>query len=403
VISTSQPALFSLTVILLSGSEVILNQLLNSVMRNLRNIYNDSISIHLLRKMNNQLNLVPSSLDPPFSHFEQQTDLRSAFQKDKLQSKLVVLSGKRVFFRSDFSKETIPLQELGDLSSSSEIPYRLREINCSSRERTVVGIDSSCALIGETDDGAIYAGRVAIVYASRSKIIKYCRAGPIIFYLDPSTLQEELGTHFPSKAVRLVLYDRTIAERLIRIRLERMAQIEVSKNCSDIILLVDGSLRSSILEPKCLALKDLERCCEENFNQLLGISKTTSLRFISRPASALLLLPKSQVYVEITDSVRALYPGIESRVLLSKFSSNSQVFRVDFSYKNSENEGQVLSDLIFNDLLFRGYPETLRLAHHLSVFHNSMVSFVRSYLSSKCGIIQVPSDDLRATILGRLV
>ena len=264
--------------------------------------------------MNNQLNLVPPSRDPSFSPFiEQQIDLKSAFQKDKLQSKLITLSGKRVFFRSDFSKESIPLQEPGNLSSSSGIPYQVRDIKCSSRERMVVGIDSSCALIGETDDGAIYAGRVAIVYASRSKIIKYCRAGPIIFYLDPSTLQTELGTHISAKIIRLVLYDRTIAERLIRTQLERMAQIEVCKTCSDIILLVDGSLRSSILEQKCLTLRDLERCCEENFNQLLGISKTTSIKFISKTASALQSLPKSQVYIEITDSIRALFPGIESR------------------------------------------------------------------------------------------
>ena len=291
--------------------------------------------------MNNQLNLIPPSSDsalPPF--VEQQIDLKSAFQKDRLQSKLVSLSGKRVFFRSDFSKESIPLQEPGTLSSSDGIPYQVKEIKCSSRERMVVGIDSSCALIGETEDGAIYAGRVAIVYASRSKIIKYCRAGPIIFYLDPSTLHSELGAHISPKIVRLVLYDRIIAERLIRTQLERMAQIEVCKTCSDIILLVDGSLRSSILEQKCLSLRDLEHCCEENFNQLLGISKATSLKFISKTASALQSLPRSQIYIEITDSIRALFPSIESRVLLSKFSSNSQVFRVDFSYKNAEDEAQ---------------------------------------------------------------
>ena len=354
--------------------------------------------------MNNQLNLVPPSSETTFPPFvEQQIDLNSTFQKEKLQSKLTTLSGKRVFFRSDFSKESIPLQDLGGLSSSAGIPYPIKEIKCSSRERLVVGIDSSCALIGETEDGSIYAGRVAVVYASRSKIIKYCRAGPIIFYLEPSTLQAELGPHISPKIVRMVLYDKTIAERLIRTQLERMAQIEVCKTCSDIVMIVDGSLRSSILEPRSLTLKDLERSCEENFNQLLGISKATSLKFISKTASALQSVPRAQVYIEITDSIRALIPGVESRVLLSKFSSNSQVFRIDYSYKNVEDEAQVLSDLKYNDLLFRGYPETLRLAHHLSVFDNSTISSVRSYLSSRCGIVQVPSDDLRATILGKLV
>jgi len=354
--------------------------------------------------MNNQLNLLPPSVDSDVpSSFAQKIDLNIAFQKDKLQSKLISLSGKRVFFRSDFSKESIPFVDSNPLSTSCMIPYQVRELKSSSRERLIVGVDSSCALIGETEDGAIYAGRVAIVYASRSAIIKYCRAGPIIFYLDPSTLQSELGAHISPKVVRLVLYDRSIAERLIRTQLERVAQAEVCKSCSDTILLVDGSLRSSILEPRSLTLRDLEHLCEENFNQLLGISKATSFKFISKTASSLQSLSQSQIFVDLTDSIRALIPGVESRVLIAKFSSNSQVFRVDFSYRNTEDELQVLSDLKYNDLFFRGYPETLRLAHHLSVFDSATISSVRSYLSSKCGIIQVPSDDLRSTILGKLV
>ncbi|HZW56155.1 MAG TPA: DNA double-strand break repair nuclease NurA [Nitrososphaerales archaeon] len=354
--------------------------------------------------MNNQLSIIPASSESQFE--ERSFDLNLAlFGKEKLQSRLSSLSGKKVFFRSDFSKETIPLHSPADASlAGSAMPYQVKEIISSSpRHRLVVGVDSSCALIGETDEGAIYAGRVAVVYASRSKVIKYCRAGPIIFYLDPTTIRAELGPEAYGKVARLILHDRTLAERFIRTQLERSAQLEASKICSDSLILVDGSLRSSILEPKSHDLKQLERTSEENFNQLVGISKASSVKFLAKTATTLQSLRKGGVFIDVTESVRALIPSIQCRVLLAKFNQNSQVFRVDFSYQNAEDESQVLCDLKFNDIMFRGYPETLRLAHHLSVFDASTVSSVRSYLSSKCGIIHVPSDDLRATILGRLV
>ncbi|MHB8567812.1 MAG: DNA double-strand break repair nuclease NurA [Nitrososphaerales archaeon] len=316
---------------------------------------------------------------------------------------MTTLSGKKVFFRSDFSKDVIPLQNLENMIESWPFPYELKELSQCPRERLIVAVDSSCVLIGETEDGAIYAGRVSIVYGSKSKAIRYCRAGPIIFYLDSKAIQADLGLYVSAKVTRLIMNDRTLAERFIRLRLERVAQIEASKLWSDSIILVDGALKSSILEPKGLSLKELERTAEDNFNQILGISKATSIRFISRTASVLQSSNRSSVYLDITEGIRALIPSIESRVLLAKFSNNCPVFRVDSSYKNAEDESQIFSDLKYNDLLFRGYPETLRLAHHLSVFDASTVSSVRGYLSSKYGVVQIPSDDLRAMILGRLV
>jgi hypothetical protein len=37
------------------------------------------------------------------------------------------------------------------------------------------------------------------------------------------------------------------------------------------------------------------------------------------------------------------------------------------------------------------------------VFDSSTISSIRSYLSRKYRLINIPSDDLRATILGKLV
>jgi hypothetical protein len=344
-----------------------------------------------MRMMNNQLNIIPSNR------------LEDEFSKAVLVSRLGGLSGKRVMFRTDFSKETLPLQSLSAQTSryQSYLPQSFADTHC---DRVVASVDSSCALIGETEDGAIYAGRVATVLSSKGSILKYMRAGPIIFYLDPSTVQANLGSYLQRRVLNLVLQDRSVAERFIRVQLERKAQIQASQMLNDAIIVVDGALKSTVLEQNGATLKAVQDSCVENSNQLIGMSKASSLRMISNGAAILQTYPKSQVFLDITESVRALLPNFGSnKITVAKFSLNCPVFRVDFSRTNTEDEAQLFSDLKHNDIFFRGYPETLRLAHHLSVFDAATISSVRGYLARQYGLIAIPSDDLRSTVLGKFV
>jgi hypothetical protein len=344
--------------------------------------------------MNNQLSLVPT-----VGLLHNLVDIES--MTENLDNSLTNLVGKKVFFRSDFSKEVIPLQMSESITKA--LPYQIRNFAPNPRERQVIGIDSSCALIGETEDGPIFAGRVAIVSSSKTNARTHCRAGPFIFYMNQKTLMEELSSTLPRKVIRAILSDTALAERFIRIRLERSAQLQVARSNSDAIILIDGSLKSSALETSALCLRELERSAEENFNQLVGFSKTSSIKFVSNAAGMLQSTGKSNSYFDITDPIKIFVQRLESRVLVARFSPNSQVFRVDMSRVNAEEDSQVLADLRHNDIFFRGYPETLRLAHHLSVFDSFTVSSTRSYISKKFGLIRIASDDLRATILGKLV
>ncbi|MGH2637694.1 MAG: DNA double-strand break repair nuclease NurA [Rhabdochlamydiaceae bacterium] len=344
--------------------------------------------------MTNQLNLLSSK-----NSSNQLFDLESL--TGDLDSSLANLAGKKVFFRSDFSKEVIPLQNLESVSRAS--PYPLQTFALQPRERQVVAIDSSCALIGETEDGSIFAGRVAIVSSLKTQVRTYYRAGPFIFYMDQKSLAQELSSRLSRRAIRAILSDNSLAERFIRMRLERTAQIHAAKTNNDSIILIDGAIKSSILETHAFCLRELERTADENFNQLIGFSKTSSLRLVSSAAGMLQSVGRAGNFFDITDSLKVFMVNLEGRVLVARFSPNSQVFRVDMSKTNAEEDSQVLADLRFNDVFFRGYAETLRLAHHLSVFDSSTISSTRSYLSKKYGMIHVASDDLRATILGRLV
>jgi len=345
--------------------------------------------------MNNQLNIVPQIETVSTSLF----DIESLAGNH--EASLSSLSGMKVFFRSDFGKEVIPLQNLESIPG--ECPYQIRSFSAESRERQIVAIDSSCVLVGETEHGAIFAARVATVSARNSKISRYYRAGPFIFYMTMKYLSEQLRPLLPQKALRAIASDNSLAERFIRIKLERSAQILSARINSDSIIIVDGSLKSSSLEPRDLGLNELEEAAEGNGNQILGIGKSSTLRVVSSAANLLQNTGQSETFFDITDAVRLFFSSTEARILVARFSPNSAVFRVDASRRNSEADEQVLSDLKRNDLFFRGYPESLRLAHHLSVFDSSTISSIRSFLSRKYGLVHVPSDDLRATILGKLV
>ncbi|MDA4111920.1 MAG: DNA double-strand break repair nuclease NurA [Thaumarchaeota archaeon] len=344
--------------------------------------------------MTNQLSIVPLREITPGL-----IDLESL--SSNLDSSLSKLAGKKVFFRSDYSKESVPLENLE--SSPRTCPYEIRNFSPESRDRKVIGIDSSCALIGETEDGSIFAGRVAVVCATKSKILTYYRAGPFVFYLTMKYLSEELRNVLPSRSVRAIASDTSLAERYIRTRLERSAQIFSAQSNNDSIILIDGAIRSSLLETKEFSLRQLERTAESNSNAILGIGKTSCLKVVSNAANLLQSVGKSGNYFDITESVKVFSPRFESRVLVARFCQNSRVFRVDASRTNFEEDSQVLSDLKQNDVMFRGYPETLRLAHHLAVFDSSTISSTRSFLSRKYRLIHIPSDDMRATILGKLV
>lgn len=341
----------------------------------------------MLRMMNNQLNLIPQS--------EPEIDIGA------LKEGLTNLKGKRVLFRSDYNKESLALQPTEDQLVS--IPYEVRNFSNETRERNVIGIDSSCVLIGETDDGSIFAGRVATVRACSAKVVMYQRAGPFIFYLNQKMVANEISDGLARRTMNAIQSDNAIAERFIRIRLERAAQMKAARANPDSIILVDGSIRASMLESRSFSLKRLEREAEENFVQLLGITKTSSVKMISRVASALSASKRPSSYVDLTESLRVFGVTTSAKILVARFAQSSQVFRVDAAFTNAEHESQVLADVKFNDVMYRGYPETLRLAHHLSVFDSATVASIRSYLSKKYSLVQIPSDDLRATILGKFV
>jgi hypothetical protein len=50
----------------------------------------------------------------------------------------------------------------------------------------------------------------------------------------------------------------------------------------------------------------------------------------------------------------------------------------------------------------RGYPETLRLAHHISTFTSTEVTCLRSHILNNYDVMELAADDIRRSLLGSI-
>ncbi|MER3408458.1 MAG: hypothetical protein C4292_07050 [Nitrososphaera sp.] len=62
-----------------------------------------------------------------------------------------------------------------------------------------------------------------------------------------------------------------------------------------------------------------------------------------------------------------------------------------------------LGRLLGNDPVAIGYPETLRLAHHISTFTSTEVTCLRSHVLNTYEVTELAADDIRRTLLGSVM
>jgi hypothetical protein len=91
---------------------------------------------------------------------------------------------------------------------------------------------------------------------------------------------------------------------------------------------------------------------------------------------------------------------LQGRSYLTRLTADGIPFRVDLP--TDEDPDDVLSTVISSDVLVRGYPETLRAAHFLSIFTASEEAIVKSQLTRRAQVTILPSGNLRRTVLGTL-
>jgi hypothetical protein len=101
-------------------------------------------------------------------------------------------------------------------------------------------------------------------------------------------------------------------------------------------------------------------------------------------------------YIDVSSIVKSLVSNIIGNPLLAKLSTDGLVLRVDVLNDPSESLGR----LITNDVITNGYPETLRLAHHVSIFTRTDMTCLKGFILSKFGAKEMMCEDVRRTLLG---
>jgi hypothetical protein len=311
-----------------------------------------------------------------------------------LAPKLDVLKGKKIVFCYD-DKKMIPVDGWGMRSN----PYdttTITTIRPIKDNALVAAIDSSSVKLAETEDGSVYGIKCGVATAYAGHTLMHFKIGPVLFYLSEKTIHE---SELEERLSRLVILDDDLAKRLIRIRVERAVQKEIASHFTNSIILVDGSLKASIFEERERSISKISESSVLRKNMLIGISKSTKLKALDRAAAPLTKVP-GPAYIEVDDIIKSLIRNTVGSNLMMKLEkgSSSPILRADIVGDKSQSLGMLLG----NDIMAGGYPETLRLAHHISTFTSTEMTCLRSHILNNYDVTELVADDIRRTLLGSI-
>jgi len=265
-------------------------------------------------------------------------------------------------------------------------------------KKNIYAIDSSSVKLGETDDGGIYAAKCGIVVLSNNTSLHHYKVGPTIFYITRNTVREaNLDTYLSN----IILSDHESAKRLIRVRTERSIQYELAKANHDSIILLDGSLNASVLESSPHDIKNIVEWCGVNKNLLMAIAKETNVGFDEHIIYCLKEC-RSPAYVDLEGYINKIIGNPFGRTTLVKFGDYySPILRADI-VDPDEEINLALGSMLDNDCSGLGYPESLRLAHHISKFTSTEIECLRGHLLCKYKLQNIQKDDNRTKLLGSM-
>ena len=311
-----------------------------------------------------------------------------------LAPKLDALKGKKIVFCHD-DKKMMPVDGWG-MRSNPYSATTITTIRPIKENALVAAIDSSSIKLAETEDGSLYGIKCGVATAYAGHTLMHFKIGPGLFYLSEKTVHE---SELEERLSRLVLLDDDLAKRLIRVRVERAVQKEIATNFTNSIILVDGSLKASIFEERDCRISKISESSVLRKNMLVGISKSTKLKALDRAATPLTKVP-GPAYIEVEDIIKSLIRNTIGNNLMVKIEkgTSSPILRADIVGDVRQSLGMLLG----NDVVAGGYPETLRLAHHISTFTSTEVTCLRSHILNNYDVTELAAEDIRRTLLGSI-
>ncbi len=285
------------------------------------------------------------------------------------------LAGKAFVF-SRYGRELYPYFEAtdADLVPGCIIPVK--------EGRPVASVDSTCVLVGETSQGALYAARTAVGISYEGTLRRFFRLGPILVYANASGMSG-LVSHIPSSELDLLLSDRTVAERFIRNTVERRVIEALSTGDGNTIVMADGSLRHPMGQLSSAVTR------KGTARSMVGFSKSSNL------------IMAEEVMGALSNAQRPSFHTIDRgpvNTVLAKFTSDGLVFRLDIA--SPEPAETTLGRILWNDAFASGYPDSLKVAHHLSIFSRADDQALKAFVAKRFRVRQLHAFPLRKIALG---
>lgn len=303
-----------------------------------------------------------------------------------------IIRGRRIIF------DTVEHMAVHDTRDGIFDKATPRVVQPNEKLTCISAIDSSAIHLAGTDEGgAVYAAKSGIVIASGKRIRQHFRIGPMFIHINKEFLCNSKIDH---NLVGLLLIDSSIAKRLIRIRLERAIQLVLSSRLDNSIILIDGALKPSVFEDYNCSINKVIEMSSLSRNDVIGLSKNTSISCLNQYEKSLRALPY-WAYIDTSCIIKSQARNTLGNNLLVKLGKNENgyILRADVCSANGNDE-ECVGKLIGNDILFRSYPESLRIAHHISTFTATEVSSLRGFMSRINGMEEIDQYAKRKNLLG---
>jgi hypothetical protein len=283
----------------------------------------------------------------------------------------------RTFVFSSYGRELYPYFEATDTRLVPGCIFPIKE------GRPVASVDSTCVLVGETSQGALYAARTAVGISMEGALRRFFRLGPILVYATSNGLSG-LISHLPSSELDLILSDHAVAERFVRNTVERRVIEALAASESETIVMADGSLKHPMGQLSAAVLRH-----GGPGKTLIGFSKSSNLIMSEDAVGALSKTPGPSFYPVDTNNIQTV---------LAKFTNDGLVFRLDLACR--EPVETTLGRVLWNDAFASGYPDSLKVAHHLSIFSRAEDQALKAFVAKRFRVRQLPTFPLRKIALG---
>ena len=283
----------------------------------------------------------------------------------------------RTFVFSSYGKELYPYFEATDAQLVPGCIFPIKE------GRPVASVDSTCVLIGETAQGGLYAARTAVGISFEGTLRRFFRLGPILVYATSSGLSG-LSSHVSSPELDFILSDHAAAERFIRNTVERRVIEALAASEAESIVMADGSLKHPMGQ---LVSSVLRR--SKTRKSLVGFSKSSNL-ILSEEAVSALSKTRGPSFYTIDEG--------PIQTVLAKFTNDGLVFRLDLV--GPEPAVITLGRILWNDAFASGYPDSLKVAHHLSIFSKAEDQALKALVTKRFRVHQLHTFPLRKVALG---